>query len=149
MASVSTYLNFAGQTEEAFGFYKTVFETEYDEPIMYMRDVPADSMHPLTDAEGALVMHVSMPILGGHRLMGSDVIESFGHVLKLGNRMMINLEPDTRAETRKLFDRLAEGAQQIDTPLQQMFWGDYYGALTDRFGIRWLFNCAEPDPAAA
>ena len=142
MARTSTYLNFMGKTEEAFRFYASVFGTELS-PINRMSDVPpGPGMPALSDAEKNAVMHVMLPILGGHVLMGTDMLESMGHKLILGNNVSINLEPDTRAETERLFERLAEGGN-VDMPLQDMFWGDYFGALTDKFGVRWMFNCGE------
>lgn len=142
MASVSTYLNFMGKTEEAFEFYKTVFGTEYDAPIQYMKDVPADpSMPPLSDEEKDMVMHVSLPITAGHVLMGTDMLKSMGHELKLGNNMSINVMPDTLAETKRLFAALSEGGSE-EMALQEMFWGDTFGSLVDKFGIRWMFNCS-------
>ncbi len=140
MGRTSTYLNFPGSTEEAFLFYRSVFGTEFDEPITYMRDVPADpDQPPLSEQEAGMVMHVSLPITGAHRLMGTDALESRGHKLTFGDNISINLEPDTRAETERLFAALSDGATDI-IPLQPMFWGDLFGMLTDRYGIRWMFN---------
>jgi len=86
-------------------------------------------------------MHIELPILGGHMLMGTDAPESMGFTLTQGNTVTLNLEPDTRAETDKLFNALAAGGK-VDMPLQAMFWGSYFGILVDKFGIRWMFNCA-------
>lgn len=142
MARTSTYLNFEGKTEAAFAFYGAVFDTQPVGPLMRMRDVPpAPGMPELAAAEKDFVMHVALPILGGHVLMGTDTLPSMGHTLTLGNNVSINLEPDTRADTDRLFARLAEGGA-VQIPLQEMFWGDYFGSLTDRFGVRWMFNCA-------
>lgn len=143
MARVSTYLNFPRNTEAAFEFYRSVFGTPYDgNGIMRMGDVPPSPDHPpLADADKNLVMHVALPILGGHVLMGTDAPESMGFKLNQGNNVYINLEPDTRAETERLFKRLADGGK-VETPLQEMFWGAYFGSLVDRFGVQWMFNCA-------
>lgn len=143
MASVSTYLNFSRNTEEAFNFYKSVFGTEFDSNgIMRMGDVPPqEGQPPLAEEDKNLVMHVCLPILGGHLLMGTDAPESMGFNVKFGNNLYINLEPDTRAETDRLFNALSEGGK-VDMPLQEMFWGDYFGSLTDKFGVQWMFNCA-------
>ena len=141
MARTSTYLNFMGKTEEAFRFYASVFGTELS-PFNRMGEVPpAPGMPALSDADKNAVMHVSLPILGGHVLMGTDMLESMGHKLIVGNNVHINLAPDTRAEPARLFQRLAEGGT-IEMPLQDMFWGDYFGSLTDKFGISWMFNCS-------
>ncbi|GAC1598935.1 MAG: VOC family protein [Chitinophagaceae bacterium] len=143
MASVSIYLNFMGNTKEAFEFYKSVFGTEYVAPIMYNRDVPASpGMPPFSEADAGKVMHVSLPILGGTVIMGTDMLESMGHQLKIGNNTTINLEPDTREETERLYNLLSEGATEC-MPLQDMFWGAYWGVCLDKYGIRWMFNCMQ------
>jgi PhnB protein len=142
MASVSTYLNFPRTTEQAFAFYKTVFGTEYSAPIARFGDMPPDSgCPPLSDADKSLVLHVALPILGGHVIMATDCADSMGQPYKPGNNVSINLQPDTRAEAKRLFDALADGGK-VDMPLQDMFWGDYFGAVVDRFGIQWMINCS-------
>ena len=143
MAKVSIYLNFQGNAEEAFNFYKSVFNTEFVGPIMYNRDVPAqEGMPPFPEADLNKVMHVCMPILGGIQIMGTDFLESFGHQLKIGNNTTINLEPDSREETERLFKLLSEGSTEL-APLADMFWGAYWGCCLDKYGIRWMFNFAE------
>jgi PhnB protein len=143
MSKVSIYLNFNRTTEEAFTFYKSVFGTEYQGDIARMGDVPPQpDMPALAEADKNLVMHVALPLLGNFVLMGTDAPESMGFNCKAGNNVYINLQPDTRAETDKLFAALSDGAK-IDMPLQVMFWGDYYGSLTDKFGVQWMFNCEE------
>jgi len=141
MARVTTYLNFARNTEAAFLFYRTVFQTEFAGPIMRFRDgPPCPGQPPPPETDAGLVMHVALPTIGGHVLMGTDSPESMGFTLIPGNNIYINLEPDTRAETERLFAALADGGK-VEMPLQEMFWGAYWGSLTDRFGIRWMFNC--------
>ena len=141
MSKVSIYLNFQGNTEEAFNFYKSVFNTEFSSPIMYNRDIPPmEGMPPFPENEKGKVMHVALPILGGTQIMGTDMLESMGHKLKIGNNTTINLEPDTREETERLFKALSEGGSDT-MPLMDQFWGAYWGVCLDRFGIRWMFNC--------
>lgn len=143
MARTSTYLNFMGNTEDAFLFYKSVFKTEFAGPVARMGDVPpGPGMPALSDAEKKMVMHVELPILGGHVLMGTDALESMGHTLTFGNNFSINLEPDTRAEAERLFAALGEGGK-VTMPLQDMFWGALFGTLVDRFGVQWMMNCSE------
>jgi len=126
MASTSTYLNFARNTEEAFNFYKSVFGTEFQGDIVRMGSVPKQEGQPeLSEADKNLVMHVALPILGGHVLMGTDAPESMGFTVTFGNNIFINLEPDTREETDRLFAALAEGGK-VDMQLEDMFWGDYF-----------------------
>jgi PhnB protein len=142
MPRVSTYLNFPRSTEVAFSFYRSVFKTDFCAPIARFKDIPPQpGCPPLAEADQNLVMHVELPILGGHVLMGTDAPESMGFTLTPGNNVSINLEPDTRAETEHLFEALSDGGK-IEMPLQEMFRGGYFGSLTDRFGIRWMFNCA-------
>lgn len=143
MSTVSTYLNFSRNTEEAFNFYMSVFGTEFQGQLMRMGDVPAEEgMPPMSEADKNLVMHVTLPILGGHLLMGTDAPETMGFNLSAGNNMYINLQPDTRKETEQLFKALSAGGT-VTSELQDMFWGDYYGSCTDKFGIQWMFNCNE------
>lgn len=144
MATVSTYLNFPRHTEEAFNFYKSIFETDFDgEGIMRFKDIPpSEDMPPISEADKNLVMHVSLPILGGHRLMGTDAPESMGFKVQEGNNVYINLQPDTREETKRLFNALSDGGV-VEQELQDMFWGDFYGSCKDKFGILWMFNCSE------
>ena len=146
MARISTYLNFAGQTEEAFRFYAQAFQTELSGPVMRMGDVPPWPGAPaLSDAEKAMVMHIELPILAGHVLMGTDAPPSMGFTCAPGNNVHINLEPDTRAEADRLFTALSAGGQ-VQMPLQDMFWGAYFGSFRDRFGVHWMVNCAQPAP---
>lgn len=142
MARVSTYLNFPRQTEEAFAFYRSVFGGEFNGPVHRYSDMPPDpGQPPLPAADRNLVMHVELPILAGHVLMGTDAPESMGFKLVTGSNVYINLEPDTRAETTRLFQSLAEGGK-VEMPLQEMFWGAFFGSLKDRYGVQWMFNCA-------
>lgn len=144
MAKVSTYLNFPRETEEAFNFYKSVFGGEFaGDGISRMGDVPPmEGMPPLAEEDKNLVMHVSLPILGGHVLMGTDAPESMGFKVNMGNNVYINLEPDTREETKKLFEALSAGGT-VTMELQDMFWGDYFGSCTDKYGVQWMFNCSQ------
>jgi len=141
MARVSTYLNFPRTTEEAFGLYRSVFGGEFNGPIRRFADIPpSPGQPPLAEADRQLVMHVELPILAGHVLMGTDAPESMGFRVAPGNQVHINLEPDTRAEADRLFAGLAAGGQ-VEVPMQDMFWGAYFGSFTDRYGVRWMVNC--------
>jgi PhnB protein len=144
MARVSMYLNFPGTTEKAFNFYKSVFGTEFlGEGISRFGDAPPmEGMPPLPEKDKDLVIHVELPILAGYSLMGSDAPASMGFTVNMGNNVHINLEPDTREETRKLFAALSEGGK-VTMELQDTFWGAYYGSCTDKFGVQWMFNCTE------
>ncbi len=139
MATVATYLNFPRTTEEAFNFYKSVFKTEFYGPIMRFGPKACGDLD-VPEADQNLVMHVGLPILAGHLLMGTDTIEGMGQPFVPGNNVSINLMPDTKAEADALFAALAEGGK-VGCPMQDMFWGDYFGFFTDKFGIQWMVNC--------
>jgi PhnB protein len=143
MARVSTYLNFATQTEEAFLFYKTVFGTEFTAPgIRRMGDMPPiEGMPPLANELRNLVMHVELPITGGHILMGTDAPPQMGFTVNFGNNIYINLEPDTKEETDRLFKALS-ACGNVEMELQDMFWGAYFGSCADKYGVKWMFNCS-------
>jgi PhnB protein len=143
MSRVSTYLNFMGKTEEAFAFYSHVFGTNFSSPILRMADMGSGAGGPeLSESEKQLVAHVELPILAGHVLMGTDMVESMGHELRIGNNVTINIEPDTRDETDRLYDALSSGGSE-STGMQQMPFG-YWGCTLDRFGVRWMFTCSAP-----
>lgn len=144
MSRTSTYLNFPGNTEEAFNFYKKVFKSEFHgNGIQRFGDIPSDAGHPpLSAADKKLVLHVELSILGGHVLMATDAPQSMGFTVTPGNNMHISLEPETKAETQRLFDALSAGGN-ITMPLQDMFWGAFFGSCTDKYGINWMFNYAE------
>lgn len=142
MSRISIYLNFMGKTEEAFTFYRSVFGGEFI-GLQRMGEVPTAPGQPeLPEHERQLLMHIELPILDGTILMGTDMLESMGHQLQLGNNISINIEPDTLAETQRIFDALSEGATDV-MPLNLMFWGAYWGTFVDRYSIRWMFNCPE------
>jgi len=143
MAKVSTYLNFRRETLEAFNFYKSVFGGEFQGKVSRFGDIPpSEDLPPLPEEDKDLVMNIALPILGGHLLMGTDAPESMGFRVSFGNNVYITLHPDTRAETKRLFDALSEGGN-VEQELQDMFWGDYYGSLRDKYGVQWMFNCDE------
>ncbi len=144
MSRVSTYLNFPRSTEEVFNFYKSVFGGEFGgDGIARFGDIPSHERMPsIAESDKNLIMHIELPILGGHVLMGTDAPETMNFKVNFGNNAYINLEPDTREETKKLFDELAEDGK-VTMELQEMFWGAYYGSFTDKFCLQWMFNCAE------
>ena len=140
VATTSTYLNFSSGTEEAFTFYKSVFGTEFMGGIMRHGDVSLPEGAPELSAEDKqLVMNVALPILGGHILMGTDVPGSMGFTVNQGNNVYISLHPDTRAEADRLFAALSTGGT-VEQEMQDMFWGDYFGSLVDKFGVQWMIN---------
>jgi PhnB protein len=134
---INPYLNFDGNAEEAFRFYQSVFGGELS--IQKMGTAPG--MEGLSDEEKNLAMHVSIPIGDGQFLMASDCIKSQGHVLTQGNSNYISVSPDSREEAERIFNGLSEGGK-IEMPLEDMFWGDYFGSFQDKYGIFWMINYA-------
>lgn len=134
MATANTYLNFNGNTEEAFNFYKSVFGGEFA-MLQRLKDTPDADKIP--EGEKEKIMHVSLPI-GSNMLMGTDVMESMPQVT-FGTNSSICLSPDSEEEAKKLFDGLSAGGQ-IGMPLEKMFWGALFGFFTDKFGVQWMVN---------
>ncbi|NNM95784.1 MAG: VOC family protein [Bacteroidia bacterium] len=135
MAKTSIYLNFAGNCEEAFNNYRKIFGTEFSGKIFRMKD---SGVPNLPAGEANYIMNIALPILGGTVIMGTDMLESMGHKLKIGNNTTINLEADTRDEVDRLYKALSEGGSEMSPPAD-MFWG-YWAVCLDRYGIRWMFN---------
>jgi PhnB protein len=148
MASVSTYLNFPGQTEEAFLFYQSIFGGDFMGGVSRFGDMPPDdNMPPLSESLKNQVLHVCLPIMGGFRLMGSDAPQEMGFTVNKGNNVYISLAPDSREEADRLFAALSEGGE-ITMPLGDMFWGAYFGSCTDKFGVQWMVNFESRNPYA-
>jgi PhnB protein len=144
MARVTTYLNFSRNTEEAFNYYKSIFGGEFvGKGFNRFSDIPQpEGMIPISDNDKDLIVHVELTLPGGHILMGSDAPESMGFKLNFGNNMFINIEPDSKEETKRLFTALSD-AGKVTLELQDTFWGAYYGSCTDKFGVQWMFNFDE------
>jgi PhnB protein len=144
MARTSTYLNFPGNTEEALNFYKSIFKTEFGgNGIQRFGDIPAEAGHPpIADNVKKMVLHAELTITGGHILMATDAPKEMGFNVTPGNNMHICIEPETRAETKRIFEALSAGGN-ITMPLADMFWGAYFGQFTDKYGINWMVNCIE------
>ncbi|HEY1870860.1 MAG TPA: SRPBCC domain-containing protein [Chitinophagaceae bacterium] len=140
MSRVTTYLNFQGNTEDAFKFYKSVFKSDFINGIKRFGELPADpNQPPIDETVKNMVLHVELPIMGGHILMGTDAPKEFGFTVTQGNNMHIQIEPETKEETDRIFNELSTDGK-IDMPLQDMFWGAYFGSFTDKFGINWMIN---------
>ncbi|MCB9231970.1 MAG: VOC family protein [Bacteroidia bacterium] len=142
MARTCTYLNFPRQTEEAFLFYQSVFGGEFaGNGVARFGDFPPPPGAPqLADADKNLIMHIELPILGGHVLMGTDAPESMGFHVNFGNNSYIMLEPDHVDDAKRLFSALSAGGK-VTAELQEMFWGAWYGTFSDKFGVQWMINC--------
>jgi PhnB protein len=136
MAAINPYLNFNGKTEEAFIFYKKVFGGEFLS-VQRIKDTPMASQFPV--AEHNRIMHISLPIGKENTLMASDILESMGHKLTVGNNFHVSVSTDSEAETTKLFNGLSEDGK-VTMPLEKTFWGSFFGMLTDKFGIHWMVS---------
>ncbi|MDJ1470541.1 VOC family protein [Cytophagaceae bacterium DM2B3-1] len=137
MATINPYLNFNGNTEEAFLFYKSVFGGEF-ELLQRYKEVPEMGTN-LKEDDKEKIMHVSLPIGQNAILMGTDVLEAYGQTLTEGNNFSVAIGTDSEAEADKLFNGLSEGGT-ITMPLQKTFWGGYFGMFNDKFGIQWMVN---------
>lgn len=139
MTTINPYLNFNGNTEEAFNFYKSVFGGEFL-AFQRFRDVPnlpaGDSM---PEADKDKIMHVALPIGKGTILMATDVIESMGQTLTVGTNFSLSIEADSEGEAVHLFNALSAGGT-VEIPFGEAFWGGYFGMLADKFGIQWMIS---------
>ena len=138
MSHVNTYLNFQGQTEEAFAFYAKTFGTAVTALTRYS-DMPAMGPGELPAAERDLVMHAELPITGGHLLMATDMLRSMGQETRIGNNTTLCLDVDSREEADHLYGALSDGGSE-SSPMADMPWGAYWGVTLDRYGIRWMIN---------
>ena len=137
MAKANTYLNFPGNTEEAFNFYKSVFGGEFTFLQRFSETAEGGN---LPEADREKIMHISLPIGEGAVLMATDALESMGQKLTVGNNVYICLTADNEAEADKLFNGLSEGGK-IEMPMEKTFWGSYFGSFADQFGICWMIDC--------
>ncbi|CAN5561116.1 VOC family protein [soil metagenome] len=136
MKSVSPYLNFPGNSEEAFNFYKSVFGGE--PVITRFKDLQDNSMGvPERDLDK--IANIALPLGSGCVLMATDVIDSMPTQLTVGNNFYITLEPESIEEAESLFNALAEGGA-IEMPLMKTEWAEKYGICADKFGIQWMIN---------
>ncbi|GJQ64208.1 MAG: VOC family protein [Melioribacteraceae bacterium] len=140
MKNAHIYLNFNGQTEEAFNFYKSVLGGEFIGDIYRFEGTPdADK---LPDHLKNKIMHMALPLPNGVLLMGTDAMEEMGQKLTMGNNFYIYLAAESKDEADTLFSKLSEGGA-IEMPLADMFWGSYYGAFKDKYGVQWMVSFDE------
>ncbi len=136
MKSVNPYLNFQGNTEEAFNFYKSAFGGDF---AMVMRFKDSPEAANTAPADQDKLMHIALPIGNGNLLMGTDALESKGHQVRAGNNFHLSISAESDAEAEKLFNALAKDGK-IMVPLSKQFWGAYFGMLTDKFGVQWMIS---------
>lgn len=140
MATINPYLNFPGNTEEAFNFYKSVFGGEFF-MVMRFRETPEAEKVPA--AERDKIMHISLPIAKGNILMATDSLESMGQPpLNFGNNFSIAVSADSEEEAKKIFNGLSAGGNVL-MPLEKAFWGALFGMIKDKFGVQWMVSYDE------
>jgi len=141
MKSINPYLNFPGNTEEAFNFYKKVFGGDFAGGIFRFQDTPGSDK--MSESDRHKVMHVGLPLGQHNMLMATDALESMGFNVKFGNNFYISIDAESKAEADKLFKGLSENGK-VEMPMADQFWGDYFGSLADRFGVRWMIIYSQP-----
>jgi PhnB protein len=137
MTKLHPYLNFAGNAEEALTFYKSVFGGEFSSLVRF-KDMPMEGV-PIPPDDEDKIMHISLPIGDDDVLMASDALESLGQRLVVGNSAYVSVHPASREEADRIFAALSEGAE-IEMPIADQVWGDYFGSLKDKFGVGWMVN---------
>ena len=143
MASVNVYLNYDGNCEDAFNFYKSVFGGEFAY-VGRFKDMPPsdDGGKAVSEEEGNRIMHISLPISQETMLMGSDTGGEWASSYKQGNNFSISINANSKDEANHLFNGLSQGGQ-VTMPLANTFWGDYFGMLTDKYGVNWMMSFNE------
>ncbi len=141
MAKFHTYLNFPGNAEEAFEFYKSVFGGEFASATRF-KDLPMEGV-TIPEADQNKMMHIGLVVSDGAYLMASDALESLGQNLIQGNNVYVSVSPDSREEADKIFNGLSEGGD-IEMPIADQIWGDYFGSFKDKFGVGWMVNYSPP-----
>ena len=142
MTTVNVYINYDGNCEEAFNFYKSVFGGEFPYVGRY-KDMPVqEGQKPLTEEDKNRIMHISLPVSKETILMGSDTICEMSESFKKGNNFAISINADNMAEIDRLFKGLSAGGK-VTMPMNKTFWGDYFGMFEDKFGINWMLSFNE------
>lgn len=141
MTRMHSYLNFAGNTEEAFNFYRSVFGGEFSSVVRF-KDMPVEGMS-IPDEDKDKIMHIGLPIADDEVLMASDTLRSLGQELVQGNNVYVSVHPESKDEADKLFSGLSDGGE-VEMPIADQPWGDYYGAFKDKFGVMWMINYSPP-----
>ena len=143
MATTNTYLNFKGNCEEAFNFYKSVFGGEFNY-IGKFGDMPPQEGQTMSEEEANKIMHVSLPI-GTSILMGSDTGGEWAPTFIQGNNFSISIAAESKEEADRLYEGLSDGGKAT-MPMANTFWGDYFGMFEDKFGINWMISYNENGP---
>lgn len=138
MVQVNPYINFRGNCEEAFNFYRSVFGGEFGMVGRY-KDMPATEGHA-HEIDGEKIMHISLPISKETVLMGSDIGGEWAKHTIDGNNIQLSVNLEGEEEARRIFEGLSAGGR-VNMPLEKTFWGALFGMFTDKFGINWMVNC--------
>jgi PhnB protein len=138
MPLINPHINFNGNAEEAFTFYKSVFGGEFAKIIRF-KDV-ASSEFPVAENEANKIMHIALPI-GQNSLMANDVPEIMGKTNENENRSKISISTESKEEAEKLFSGLSAGGQ-IEMPFANSTGSSYFGMLRDKYGIEWMIHFA-------
>lgn len=136
MALINPHINFNGNAEEAFNFYRSVFGGEFAN-VMRFKDL-ASAEFPVAEHEANKIMHIALPI-GENILMGNDVPESLGRTNENENRSKISISAESKEEADKLFMGLSAGGQ-VEMPIGDSPWGSYFGMFRDKYGIEWMVD---------
>lgn len=136
MSKFNSYLNFPGNTEEAFNFYKSVFGGEF---AMVMRFGEMGGCDELPESAKNKIAHIALPVGNGDMLMGTDSLESFGQTLTFGNNYYICINPDSRDDADRIFTALSDGGK-VEMVMSDMPWGGYFGNFADKFGAHWMVH---------
>jgi len=139
MTTVNIYLNFKGNCEEAFNFYKSAFGAEFSYVGRFKDMPPQEGMAPLSKEMEDQIMHISLPISNETMIMGSDTGGEWAPSFQQGNNFSVSISTDSKEEADRLFSSLSEGGN-VTMPLADTFWGDYFGMFTDKFGINWMVS---------
>lgn len=135
MALINPHINFNGNAEEAFTFYKSVFGGEFTKVVRF-KDI-ASPEFAIPEKEENKIMHIALPIGKSNVLMGNDVPEFLGKVNERENRSKISISTESKEEADQLFNGLSAGGE-IEMPIADSFWGSYFGMFRDKYGIEWM-----------
>ncbi|WP_422355273.1 VOC family protein [Roseivirga pacifica] len=142
MTTINVYLTFNGNCKSAFDFYRSVFGGEFASESTFGEMPPQEGMPPMPDEMKDQIMHVSLPISQETVLMGSDTGGEWADSHVQGNNFSISISTDSKAKADNFFNELSAGGE-VKMPMEQTFWGDYFGMLTDKFGINWMISLNE------
>jgi PhnB protein len=138
MATINPYINFNGNAEEAFIFYKSVFGGEF-EKIVRFKDM-ASAEFPVPETEASKIMRIALPI-GSNKLIANDVPESMGRVSENENRSKIAVSTESKEEADRIFNGLSVGGT-VEMPMAESPWGTYFAMFRDKYGIEWTVEFA-------